>query len=98
MPSNSRKILRPLLLAGSLKCFRYQAMPVLRSLMSLRNASSSFQAYGVVTGFHFESSKPIVSAFAGSPTKTFQFELKLYLVRSLICANVAELAPQAMVI
>src|SRR2546421_8314640 len=83
MPSNSRKILRPSVSAGSLKCLRYQAMPVERSLMSFLNASSSFQAYGVVTFFQPESSKPTVSAPLGSPTKTLQCELKLYFARAL---------------
>src|SRR3954464_1486788 len=98
MPSNSRKTLRPALSVGSLKCLRYQATPVERSLMSFLKASSSFHAYGVVTIFQCESSKAAVSAFGGSATRTLQSELKLYLVRGLVCASVAEVAPQAMVI
>src|SRR5438067_13410092 len=95
MPSNSRKILRPSLSAGSLKCLRYQAMPVERSLMSFLNASSSFQAYGVVTCFQTESSKPAVSAPLGSPTKTFQSELKLNFTRWLASGTQATAAVDA---
>src|ERR1035437_1117784 len=83
MPSNSRKTFLSELSAGNLKCLRYQAMPVEWSLMSLRNASSSFQAWGVVMFFQVESSKSTFSAPAGSPTKSFQSELKLYLARGL---------------
>src|SRR5215213_8606209 len=81
MPSNSRKTFMPALPAGSRKRLRYQATPVERSLMSLRKASSSFHARGSVTSFHAESSKPGASAPAGSPTKSFQPELKLYFAR-----------------
>src|SRR3989440_6252154 len=95
MPSNSRKILRPSVSAGSLKCLRYQAMPVERSLMSFLNASSSFQAYGVVTFFQPESSKPTVSAPLGSPTKTLQCELKLYFARALATGTLATAAVDA---
>src|SRR5262245_38724125 len=93
MPSNSKKIFRSSLPAGSVKCLRYQATPVDKSLMSLRNASSSFQACGVVTCRHCESSKFGASAPAGSPTKSFQPGLKLYLILELggaASANVAE--------
>src|SRR3954469_10106990 len=83
MPSNSRKTLSPAEPAGSLKCLRYHATPVERSLMSLRKASSSFQARGSVTSFQAESSKPGDSAPFGSPTKSFQPELKLYFARRL---------------
>src|SRR5438270_10659695 len=83
MPSNSRKTFLPMLSAGILKCFLYQAMPVERSLMSLRKASSSFQACGVVIFFQPLSSKPGFSAPAGSPTNRRQSELKLYLARGL---------------
>src|SRR5215208_7986570 len=81
MPSNSRKTFRPALSAGSLKRLRYQAMPVERSLMSFLKASSSFHARGSVTPFQAESSKPGVSAPAGSPTRSFQPGLKLYFAR-----------------
>src|SRR5215211_3880312 len=83
MPSNSRKTFKPALPEGSLKRLRYHATPVERSLMSLRKASSSFHARGVVTSLHAESSKPGASAPAGSPTKSFQPELKLYLTLRL---------------
>src|SRR5215211_3961381 len=79
MPSNSRKTLSPALPAGSRKRLRYQATPVERSLMSLRKASSSFHARGSVASFHAELSNPGASAPAGSPTKSFQPGLKLYL-------------------
>src|ERR1044072_5610072 len=81
MPSNSRKTFMPTLPVGSLKRLRYHATPVERSLMSTRKASSSFQARGVVTSFHAESSKSGASALFGSPTKSFQPELKLYFAR-----------------
>src|SRR3954452_17139946 len=87
MPSNSMKTFLLALSRGIVKCFRYQAMPVDRSLMSLRKASSSFHACGVVTGRHFESSNAAELAPAGSPTSRSQSELKLYLVRGA-AANV----------
>src|SRR5215213_1024667 len=82
MPSNSRKIFFSRLPAGRRKCLRYHAMPVGSSAMSLRKASSSFHARGVVTIFQPESSKSAFSAPPASPTKSFQSELKLYFTRS----------------
>src|SRR5215213_4060168 len=83
MPSNSRKTFMPAAPRGSLKCLRYHATPVERSLMSFLKASSSFHARGSVTSFHAESSKPGASAPLGSPTKSFQPKLKLYLTLGL---------------
>ena len=80
----------PRLPAGSVKCLRYQAMPVDRSSMSLRKASSSFQACGRVTGFQCESSKSGFSAPGGSPTKSFQPGLKLYFARGPVCGIAAD--------
>src|SRR5215204_2130774 len=57
-------------------------MPVDRSFMSLRKASSSFHDRGVVTVFHALSSNDTVSAPRGSPTNSLQSELKLYVVRA----------------
>ncbi len=58
--------------------------------MSLRNASSSFQARGSVTFFQAASSNPGASAPAGSPTKSFQPELKLYSARRLAGGSYAK--------
>src|SRR4051812_23945234 len=95
MPSNSRKTLRPALPAGSLKCLRYHAIPVERSLMSFLKASSSFQACGNVTSFHEASLKSARSAPGTSPTNSFQPELKLYLARAAEFGGGAATAPMA---
>src|SRR5687768_15041887 len=94
MPSNSKKTFLPALPAGSLKCFRYQAMPVERSRISLRNASSSFQGRGVVTLFQPESLSSAFSAPVGSPTNNFQSELKLYLARGPLGAEPETVNPR----
>src|ERR1044071_839305 len=95
MPSNSRKTFMPALPGGGVKRLRYHATPVERSLMSFLKASSSFQARGSVTSFQPESSKPGASAPAGSPTKSFQPELKLYFARPLAGGSLAQTRVEA---
>lgn len=58
--------------------------------MSLPNASSSFQACGSVTLFEPVSSNSGRSAPTGSPTNTFQSELKLYFDRGVRGASLAK--------
>src|SRR5436309_1845358 len=83
IPSNSRKTFLPALPAGNRNFLRYHATPVGKSWILTLKAESSFQACGKVTFFQPESSKAGVSAPFGSPTKSFQPELKLYFVRAL---------------
>src|SRR5688572_25875643 len=87
MPSNSKNIFCAFDAAGSLKCLRYQAIPVERSLMSFLKASSSFQAQGRVTAFQPASGKDGSFAAAVSPTKTFQLLLKLKVDRCACTAT-----------
>src|ERR1035438_8417719 len=88
MPSNSRKRLRPARPAGSLKCFRYHAIPlyVPRSPplceMMVRNESTSLKLCGVEMVAHFESSKAAASASFTSSRKNLQSRLKLTVERS----------------
>src|SRR6266498_4941612 len=56
-------------------------------------AESSFQACGNVTFFQPESSKASASAPFGSPTRSFQPELKVYLVRALGGGSSGPVAP-----
>ena len=87
MPSNSRKILSPEYLAGSLKCLRYQESPlyVPRSPplweKIWRNESTSLKVCGVLTVVQEESSKPGASAPATSSRMNFQFKSKFNLAR-----------------
>src|SRR5438309_10908841 len=83
IPSNSRKTFLSVVPAGSRNPLRYHATPVGKSWMLTLKAASSFQACGKVTFLQAESSKPGASAPFGSPTKSFQPELKLYFVRAL---------------
>src|SRR5437867_9417767 len=83
IPSNSRKTFLSALPDGSRNLLRYHATPVGKSWILTLKAASSFQACGNVTFFQPESSKAGASAPFGSPTKSFQSELKLYFVRAL---------------
>src|SRR6266496_3296327 len=78
IPSNSRKTFLSAMPAGSRNLFRYHATPVGRSWMLTLKAESSFQACGSVTFFQSESLKAGASAPFGSPTRSFQSQLKLY--------------------
>src|SRR6266545_3444439 len=93
IPSNSRKTFLSVLPAGSRNLLRYQATPVGKSWILTLKAESSFQACGNVTFFQPESSQAGASAPFGSPTKSFQSELKLYFVRALSGGSNALLAP-----
>src|SRR5437899_10415263 len=97
IPSNSRKTFLLVLSVGSRNLFRYHARPVGRSWMLTLKAESSFQACGNVTFFQAESSKAGASAPLGSPTKSFQPELKLYFVRALGGGSNAPLTPAKLV-
>src|SRR5439155_16407330 len=93
IPSNSRKTFLSALPAGNRKLLRYHANPVGKSWILTLKAESSFQACGNVTFFQAESSKAGVSAPFGSPTKSFQPELKLYFVRALSGGSNGLVAP-----
>src|SRR5437667_39719 len=93
IPSNSRKTFLSVVPAGSRNFLRYHATPVGKSWMLTLKAESSFQACGNVTFFQPESSKAGASVPFGSPTKSLQPELKLYLVRTLSGGSNGLVAP-----
>src|SRR5437763_6869178 len=93
IPSNSRKTFLSALPAGNRKLLRYHATPVGKSWILTLKAESSFQACGNMTFFQPESSKAGASVPFGSPTKSFQPELKLYFVRALSEASIGLVAP-----
>ena len=83
MPSNSMKTLEPATAAGSLKCLRYQLIPLyvprsppLWSMMT-RNESTSLNVCGVLTLSHCESSNDGTSAPGTSWRMNLQSALKL---------------------
>src|ERR1035441_3971010 len=87
MPSNSMKTLEPAAAAGSLKCLRYQLMPLyvprsppLWSMMT-RKESTSLKVCGVLTVSHLESSKETSWAPGTSARMNFQPALKLEVTR-----------------
>src|SRR5205807_2903374 len=94
IPSNSRKTFLSAMPAGTRNLLRYHATPVGKSWMLTLKAESSFQACGSVTFFQPESSKAGASAPFGSPTKSFQPELKLYFVRALSEGSNDVVAPE----
>src|SRR5947199_7061870 len=97
IPSNSRKTFLSAPPAGNRKLLRYHATPVGKSWILTLKAESSFQACGNMTFFQAESSKAGASAPLGSPTKSFQPELKLYFVRALGGGSNAPLTPAKLV-
>src|SRR5690606_3717971 len=67
--------------SGNTNVLRYQTTSVLCSCIGFANASSSFQAYGKVTGRHSESSNVGCCASCRSPTWILQPALKLRVCR-----------------
>src|ERR1035441_2319797 len=87
MPSNSRKTQLPVSAAGSLKCLRYQDIPLYVPMspppweMSLRKESTSLKLWGVATVVHLESSKSGTSALGTSSRMNLQSRLKFSIER-----------------